>query len=155
MLALTSSVQASKSSLKVPKLLLETDKSMVGRINGQEKYIIQVGVEEQEVKWSESRLVMCDFFRPHGLSMDSPWNSPGQNTGVGSLSHLQGISPTWPRDWTQVSHFAGRFFTSQLSHKVRSREQEWGRIKTYFRSIMIKTSKQTTTRVQIQRENHI
>ena len=50
MLALTSSVQASKSSLKVLKLLLETDKSMVGRINGQEKYIIQVGVEEQEVK---------------------------------------------------------------------------------------------------------
>ena len=30
--------------------------------------------------------------RPHGLS--SPWNSPGQNTGVGSLSLLQGISPT-------------------------------------------------------------
>ena len=23
-----------------------------------------------------------------------PWNSPGQNTGVGSLSHLQGIFPT-------------------------------------------------------------
>ena len=25
---------------------------------------------------------------------DSPWNSPGQNTGVGSLSLLQGIFPT-------------------------------------------------------------
>ena len=25
----------------------------------------------------------------------SPWNSPGQNTGVGSLSILQGIFPTW------------------------------------------------------------
>ena len=24
----------------------------------------------------------------------SPWNSPGQNTGVGSLSLLQGIFPT-------------------------------------------------------------
>ena len=24
----------------------------------------------------------------------SPWNSPGQNTGVGSLSFLQGIFPT-------------------------------------------------------------
>ena len=35
-----------------------------------------------------------------------PWNSPGQNTGVGSLSLLQGIFPT------QVSHIAGRFFTS-------------------------------------------
>jgi len=25
--------------------------------------------------------------------MDYPWNSPGQNTGVGSLSLLQGIFP--------------------------------------------------------------
>ena len=32
------------------------------------------------------------LFRPHGLY--SPWNSPGQNTGVGSLSLLQGIFPT-------------------------------------------------------------
>ena len=29
---------------------------------------------------------------PHGLS--SPWNSPGQYTGVGSISLLQGIFPT-------------------------------------------------------------
>ena len=27
---------------------------------------------------------MSDSLRPHGLN--SPWNSPGQNTGVGSLS---------------------------------------------------------------------
>ena len=26
--------------------------------------------------------------------MDCPWNSPGKNTGVGSLSLLQGIFPT-------------------------------------------------------------
>ena len=32
------------------------------------------------------------FFGPHGLY--SPWNSPGQDTGVGSLSLLQGIFPT-------------------------------------------------------------
>ena len=32
---------------------------------------------------SESLLVMSDSLRPHGLY--SPWNSPGQNTGVGSL----------------------------------------------------------------------
>ena len=30
--------------------------------------------------------------RPHGLH--SPWNSPGRNTGVGSLSLLQGFCPT-------------------------------------------------------------
>ena len=32
---------------------------------------------------------MSNSLQPHGL--DSPWNSPGQNTGVGSLSLLQGI----------------------------------------------------------------
>ena len=36
--------------------------------------------------------VMSYSLRPHGLY--SPWNSPGQNTGVGSLSFLQGIFPT-------------------------------------------------------------
>ena len=35
---------------------------------------------------------MFDSLQPHGLY--SPWNSPGQNTGVGSLSLLQGIFPT-------------------------------------------------------------
>ena len=34
----------------------------------------------------------CPTLWPHGLY--SPWNSPGQNTGVGSLSLLQGIFPT-------------------------------------------------------------
>ena len=37
---------------------------------------------------SESCSVMSDSLWPHGLY--SPWNSPGQNTGVGSLSFLQG-----------------------------------------------------------------
>ena len=47
-----------------------------------------------KLKWksgNESRPVMSDSLRPHGLY--SPWNSPGQNTGVGSRSHLQGIFP--------------------------------------------------------------
>ena len=56
---------------------------------------------------SESRSVVSDPLRPQGLY--SPWNSPGQNTGVGSLSLLQGSSQ--PRDWTQVPCIAGRFFT--------------------------------------------
>ena len=45
-----------------------------------------------EVKWSENHSVVSDSLRPHGLY--SPWNSPGQNTGVGSHSVLQGIFPT-------------------------------------------------------------
>ena len=41
---------------------------------------------------SESSSVVSDSLRPHGQY--SPWNSPGQNTGVCSLSLLQGIFPT-------------------------------------------------------------
>ena len=41
---------------------------------------------------SESCSVMSNSLQPHGLS--SPWNSPDQNTWVGSLSLLQGIFPT-------------------------------------------------------------
>ena len=41
---------------------------------------------------SESRSVLSDPLQPHGLY--SPWNSPGQNTGVSSLSLLQWIFPT-------------------------------------------------------------
>ena len=57
---------------------------------------------------------MTDSLRPHRLH--SPWNSPGQNTGVGSLSLLRGSSQ--PRDWTQDSHTAGRFFTSWATREV-------------------------------------
>ena len=41
---------------------------------------------------TESRSV--DSLRPHGLYYSDLGNSPGQNTGVGSLSLLQGIFPT-------------------------------------------------------------
>ena len=41
---------------------------------------------------SESCSVVSDSLWPHGLY--SPWNSPGQNIGVGNLSRLQGIFPT-------------------------------------------------------------
>ena len=40
---------------------------------------------------NESCSVTSDSLWPHGLY--SPWNSPGQNTGVGNLSVLQGIFP--------------------------------------------------------------
>ena len=44
--------------------------------------------EGQIVKVAQS----CDSLWPHRLY--SPWNSPGQNTGVDSLYLLQGIFPT-------------------------------------------------------------
>ena len=60
------------------------------------------------LKWSESRSVVSDSLWPHGLY--SPWNSPGQNTGVDSFLFSRG--PSQPRDLTQVSHITGIFFTS-------------------------------------------
>ena len=41
------------------------------------------------LKESENRSVCLTLWDP----LDCPWNSPGQNTGVGNLSLLQGISP--------------------------------------------------------------
>ena len=40
---------------------------------------------------------MSDFLQLHGLC--SPWDSPGKNTGVGSISLLQGIFPTQGSNW--------------------------------------------------------
>ena len=45
-----------------------------------------------EKKWKRKLLSHVRLFATHGLY--SPWNSPGQNTGVGSLFLLQGIFPT-------------------------------------------------------------
>ena len=56
-------------------------------------------MNEIEVKWSEIHSVVSDSLWSHGLY--SPWNSPGKNTGVGSLSFLQGSSQS--RDQIQVS----------------------------------------------------
>ena len=43
------------------------------------------------MKWSESCCVMSNSLWSHGLY--SPWDPPGQNTRVGSLSLLQGNFP--------------------------------------------------------------
>ena len=52
----------------------------------------------------------------------SPWNSPGQNTGVGSLSLLHGIFPT-QRLNSGLQHC--RWILYQLSHKGSPRILEW------------------------------
>ena len=52
----------------------------------------ELGEWTQECGGSESGSVVSDSLRPQGLY--SPQNSPGQNTGVGSCSLLQGICPT-------------------------------------------------------------
>ena len=50
------------------------------------------GISWIQQVWSESRSVVSDSLWPHELYR--PWNSPGQNTGVGSYFLLQGIFPT-------------------------------------------------------------
>ena len=91
---------------------------------------------------------MSDSLRPHGLQhtrllcpkltpekwkslscvpvcnpMDySPWNSPGQNTGVGSLSLLQGI---FPIQGSNPGLLHCRWILYQMSHKGSPRTLEW------------------------------
>ena len=61
---------------------------------------------------SESHSIMSDSLRSHGLY--HPWNSPGQNTRVGSPSLLQGIFPTQGSN-PGLPHC--RQILYQLSHK--------------------------------------
>ena len=63
---------------------------------------------------------MSDYLWPHRLY--SPWNSPGQNTGVGSLSPLQGIFPTQGLNPGLPSC---RQILYQLSHQGSPRILEW------------------------------
>ena len=58
------------------------------------------------VKFAQSCPTLCD--------LTHPWNSPGQNTGVGSLSLRQGIFPTQGSN-PGLPH--GRRILYQLSHK--------------------------------------
>ena len=53
--------------------------------------------EYLQVKVKAIHSVVSDSLRPHGLY--GPWNSPGQNTGVGSLSLPQGTFPTYKSNW--------------------------------------------------------
>ena len=72
-------------------------------------------------KWlSESCSVVSDSLRPHGLQ--SPWNSPGQNTGVGSHFLLQGIFLTKGLD-PGLLHC--RWILYQLNHQGSPRILEW------------------------------
>ena len=65
---------------------------------------------------SESHSVGSDRVQLHGLY--SPWNSLGQNTGVGSLSLLQGIFPTQGSN-PGLPHC--RWILYQLNHKESPR----------------------------------
>ena len=71
---------------------------------------------KREGKVIQSCLTLCDH-------MDySPWNSAGQNTGVGNLSLLQGIFPTQGMN-TGLLHCTWNLY--QLSHRGSPRILEW------------------------------
>ena len=79
----------------------------------------------EKQKWAKSVKseicpVVSDFLQPHGLY--SLWNSPGQNTGVGSLSLLQGIFPT---QGSNLGLPYCRRILDQLCHKGSPRILEW------------------------------
>ena len=69
---------------------------------------------------SENCSVVSNSLLPHGLC--SWWNSPEQNSGVGSLSLLEGNFPTQGSN-PGLSHC--RQILYQLSHKGRPRIVEW------------------------------
>ena len=92
------------------------------------------GSSIHKVKVNQLCPILCN---PHGLY--HPWNSLGQNTGVGSLSLLQGIFPT------QGSNLGLGFFTSWVSRawhiqkkkekkqgECGWKEQLWGRLLARF-----------------------
>ena len=81
------------------------------------KYTVSI---RQYINESESCSVVSDSLQPHGLY--SPWNSPGQNTGVSSFSLLQVIFPT-QRLNLGLPHC--RRFLYQLSHKGSPRILQW------------------------------
>ena len=67
------------------------------------------------LEWSRNAFSMS-----HGLQ--SPWSSPGQNTGVGSLSLLQGVFPTHGSN-PGLLHCKQTLY--QLSHQGSPRRVDW------------------------------
>ena len=65
------------------------------------------GERKRKVK-SPSRPTLCDPMDCSPTRLLCPWDSPGKNTGVGSFSR----GSSQPRNQTQVSCIASRFFTS-------------------------------------------
>ena len=71
----------------------------------------------KKVKITQSCPTLCDL-----MDYYSPWNSPGHNTGVGSLSLFQGI---FPIQGSKASLPHCRRILYQLSHKGSPRILEW------------------------------
>ena len=87
---------------------------------------------------SESRSVISTSLWD-SVGLYSPWNSLGQNTGVGSYSLLQGIFPT------QVSHIAGRFFTNWATRETLITKTMGHDLATKYHQLIIREMQIKTT----------
>ena len=67
-------------------------------------------MEQSKVK------ALSNSWQPHGLA--SPWDSPGRNTGVGSLSLLKGIFPT-------LGSNLGLPYRRQILNQLSHMAQKW------------------------------
>ena len=104
-------------------LYSEDDKYIQGIRSGRQECLKKYGQRfltlYRKVK-SESCSVVSESLWPHGLY--TPWNSLGQNTGVGSLSLLQGIFPTQGSS-PDLMHF--RWILYQLNQQGSPQILEW------------------------------
>ena len=75
------------------------------------KYIFSYFLNFKILDESELRSVVSDSLWPHRLY--SPWNTPGQKTGVGGLSLSRGFSQT------QASRIVDGFFTNWATREVQ------------------------------------
>ena len=94
--------------------------------NTQDSWGYQQELWTTTVKWKS--LSHVQLFATHGLH--SPWNSPGQNTGVGSRSLFQGIFPT-QRSNPGLLHY--RRILYQLSHKGKPKNIGVGSLSLFQR----------------------
>ena len=98
--------------------------------------IRRIEVKQDRFIESEGCLVVSNSLWYHSLYI--PWNSPGQNTGVGSLLFLQGIFPT---QGSNPGLPRCKWILYQLSHKGGP----WGfiRIMASVNSLFISLLEQT------------
>ena len=106
---------------------------------------VRTKVSENE---SESRSVVYNSLQPHGLY--SPWNSPGQNTGVGSLSLLQGIFPTQGSS-PGLPHC--RWILYQLRPKEAQRTVEYSGVRFQRESILTSSPSQKVAELRFKSRN--
>ena len=91
-------------------------------------HILNLTVLYVKRKWKWSCSVMSDSLQPRGLQptrLLHPWNSPGSSIhGILQARVLEWVAISFsrgssqPRDWTWISHIAGRCFTAWATREA-------------------------------------